>query len=64
MLSVVQILFLAECQKKKDNDVPTYRHCKGDHVSCTKKCYYFKFAKKIQNQKQIGKITLNESIKL
>ena len=38
--------FLAECQKKKDNAVPTCRHCKRDHVSCTNKCDYFISAKK------------------
>ena len=56
--------FLAEYQKKKDNDVQVCRHCKGDHVNCTNKCDYFKSAKKIEYQKQIGKITLNEPIKL
>ena len=49
--------------KKKDN-VPTCCHCKGDQVSCTNKSKYFKSAKKIENQKQISNITLNESIKL
>ena len=63
LLSVAEIIFW-QSKKKKDNDVPTCRHCKGDHVSCTNKCDYFKSAKKIENQKQIGKITLNESIKL
>ena len=33
-------------------------------MSCTNKCDYFQSAKKIENQKQIGKITLHESIKL
>ena len=42
--------FLAECQKKKDNDVPTCLNCKGDHVGCTNKCNYFQSAKKIKNK--------------
>ena len=49
--------FLVKCCNKK-NGVPVCRHCKGEHISCTNNCNYFK-TKKI---KKMGKINLKESI--
>ena len=56
--------FLAECPTNQNKGVPIFRHCRGEHVSCTSKCNYFKSAKTVENKKQLGKITLKESIKL